>query len=266
MSLQINFNGKVALVTGSTSGIGKATAIVLAKAGAYVFITGRNEERGKAVLKEITSNGGKAELILADLIDFSTHKKLIDQIISKAGGLDILVNNSGIFPGSTFQTTSVEELDKTHKANVDAPMSITKYALQYLKERKGNIINLSSVFGYSSAIGMFGYSLSKSANLAFTYNLALELAPYGVRVNAVSPGVTETEGVLQAFPSNLIKSLREKGVPMGRNAEPEEIANGIAFLASDLASFITGVNLPIDGGNSIVNPLHFVLKGDFNPA
>jgi len=160
-----------------------------------------------------------------------------------------------------LKKSGLKDIDSVNDVNVRAPISITQLALPYLKKTKGNIINMASVLGSTFVLGQMGYNLSKAANIAFTSNLALELAPFGIRVNAVSPGTILTEGLKDTFGES-VKIFAQKSLPLGRIGQPEYIARAVTFLASDFASFITGANIPVDGGSLLVNPLVFVSSPD----
>ncbi len=241
--------GKVAIITGTTSGIGRATAVLFAKEGAQVVAAGRRENLGKELVDEIKGNGGKAVFVKTDVTINADLKKLVKTAIDLHGRIDILVNNAGI--GRVFNFIEMDEardFDDVFNTNVKSYFMLSKEVLPYMLERKkGSIVNLGSV---ASEVGIpmhVSYCASKGAVRQFTRSLAVELAKTGVRVNAVLPGAT-LSGMSQAGGDfeEMIKAVQ----PMGRIASPEEIAPAILFLASDEASFCTGTLLTIDGGDT----------------
>ena len=246
--------GKVALVTGATSGIGRATAVKLANDGAQVAIVGRRDTRLQEAAQAI---GSTAEVLAvhADLATDAGVARAIDETVARFGGLDILVNAAGILVAGTLENTSLAAWDQTMNVNLRAVVHLMKLALPHLVERRGNIVNVSSVTGLRSFPGVLAYSVSKAAIDQLTHCTALELAGKGVRVNAVNPGVVVTEAHRSGGMSdeNYAKFLEHSKTthPLGRVAQPEEIAELIAFLASDRASWITGATYAIDGGRSL---------------
>jgi len=262
MSVSLNFREKVVLVTGSTSGIGEAAAKLFAKAGALVFIHGRSAERANKIVQAIREEGGKAEPAIGDLSEASVPKKIIDEVINKADRLDILINNAGIASNDTFESVKLEEYDQVINVNVRSAIALTQLALPHLKQSKGTIVNLSSILSSLGVTGLWSYEMSKSAIAAFTTSLALELAPFGIRVNAISPGVVVTE--MTSSQMTTFEKYAKAVHPLGRLGQPEDIGNAILFLASDLASWITGVNLLVDGGNSLKNVLQIAFSGELS--
>lgn len=240
-----------ALVTGGTSGIGRAVADKLAELGVHVLVVGRNAERGKKTIAEIRAAGGRADFIAADLRDASSAR----QVASKAaelgdGHVDILINNAGIYPfGPTHETTE-ESFDKVYSLNVKVPFFlVAALAPAMAKRGKGAIVNLSTMVADYGAPGMSLYGSSKAAINLLTKEWAAEYGRSGVRVNAVSPGPTRTEGT-DAMGEGLERLATE--APAGRVATPDEIAEAIVFLATDRSSFIQGAKLAVDGGRTAV--------------
>jgi NAD(P)-dependent dehydrogenase (short-subunit alcohol dehydrogenase family) len=245
----LNLFGKRALVTGATSGIGKATAMALAAAGATVAVSGRDKDKGRAVVEAILADGGSAVFAAADLIDAESALDLAACAVdSLRGGIDILVNNAGT--SSFGPTTSHDEatFDTIYTLNVKAPYFLVAALAPAMAERgAGAIVNFSTMVAQFGLNGMALYGSSKAALELLTKAWAAEFGPLGVRVNAVSPGPTRTEGT-----ARMGEGLDELAsfAPAGRPASREEIASAIVYLASDEASFIHGVVLAVDGGRT----------------
>src|SRR5579862_5295514 len=244
-------NTSTALVTGGTSGIGLATARKLAQLGIYVLVVGRNAERGKKAVAEIRAAGGNTDFIPSDLRDAASAHEVAKWAIELGNGqLDILINNAGIFPfGPTHEMTE-EQFDRVFSTNVKAPYFLVAELAPLMARRgKGAIINISTMVAEYGAPGMSLYGSSKAAINLLTKTWAAEYGPKGVRVNAVSPGPTRTEGT-DAMGEGLEQLAAQ--APAGRPATAEEIAEAIVFLATDRASFIYGVKLAVDGGRTAV--------------
>jgi len=244
-------NTATALITGGTSGIGRAAANKLAQLGIHVLVVGRNAERGEKTVDEIRAAGGKADFISADLQDAASARTVAKKAIGLGSGhVDILVNNAGIYPfGPTHEMTE-EQFDRVFSINVKAPyFLVAELAPLMAKKGKGAIVNLSTMVADYGAPGMSLYGSSKSAINLLTKTWAAEYGPHGVRVNAVSPGPTLTEGT-QAMGEGL-EQLAAQG-PAGRPATADEIAEAIVFLATERASFINGAKLAVDGGRTAI--------------
>src|SRR5579864_3528209 len=244
-------NSLTALVTGGTSGIGRATANKLGQLGIHVIVVGRNEERGGKAVAEIRSAGGKADFIASDLRDATSAREVARRAVELASGhVDILVNSAGIFPfGPTHETTE-EVFDSVYSLNVKAPyFLVAELAPLMAKRGKGAIVNVSTMVADYGASGMALYGSSKAAINLLTKAWAAEYVPSGVRVNAVSPGPTRTEGT-DAMGEALDQLAAQ--APAGRPAAPGEIAEAIVFLATDRSSFIHGAKLPVDGGRTAI--------------
>ncbi|RSM77358.1 short-chain dehydrogenase [Kibdelosporangium aridum] len=243
-------SGKTALVTGATSGIGKAIAVTLAGRGAKVVVSGRDEKRGEQVVAAIRDMGGQAVFVGSDLHDAATARSLAARATQAAGHIDILVNNAGIYPfGPTSQTTE-DDFDDVFTLNVKAPyFLVAELAPEMAKRGDGAIINISTMVAEFGADGMSLYGSSKAALVLLTKSWAAEYGPSGVRVNAVSPGPTRTEGT--AGMGDALDQLAAAG-PAGRPGSVDEIAEAVAFLASDRSSFVHGALLPVDGGRIAV--------------
>ena len=244
----MEFEGKVAIVTGATSGIGMATAQRFAEQGGRVAAVGRKKD----VLAKIETQ--RIKTYAADLLDERETAGLVQNVMKDFGGIDVLVNAAGIIANGSVENTTLADYDLMMNINVRSVFQLTQLALPSIIERKGNIVNVSSVTGLRAFPGVFAYCISKAAVDQLTRCAALELAPKGVRVNAVNPGVVRTnlhrnagmnEDAYAAF------AERSKTThPLGRIGEAEEIADLILFLASSKAGWITGVTYSIDGGRA----------------
>ena len=249
------FEGKVALVTGTTSGIGKATAVRFAREGAKVAVTARREEKLKELVLEIEGAGGSAFAVPGDLTSASDRKRLVDETLAQYESLDILVNAAGIIAFGTIEDTSLEVWQKMFDINVVSVFHLMQLALPHIIPRKGNIVNVSSVNGIRSFPGVLAYNSSKSALDQLTRCSALELASRGVRVNNVNPGVVVTELHRQAgLDEEKYAAFLERSKtthPLGRVGKVEDLAALITFLASDEAGWITGDTVNVDGGRHL---------------
>jgi len=241
---------QVVLITGALTGIGRATAVAFAKAGADVVISGRHTDEGQKLAAELLTLGAKAEFVQADVRRENDIQKLVDHTVSRFGRLDAAVNNAGTEgkPGPLTDQTA-ESYAATFDTNVLGTLLSMKHELRVmLPQSHGSIINVSSTYGRSGAPGAALYVGSKHAVEGFTKAAALEFAETGIRINVVAPGPIET-GMLNRFtgtPKNKADLISR--VPMKRIGQPEEVAAAILFLASDKASFITGASVAADGG------------------
>ena len=246
-----SLTGSTALVTGGNSGIGRATALVLARRGAHVVLSGRDAERGEKVAAEIRAEGGTADFAQSNLSDEASARQLARQAAELGGGhVDILVNNAGVFPfGPTHEATE-DDFDNVFGVNVKVPFFLVAEVAPAMAERgHGVIINVSTMVAEFGMADMALYGSSKAALVLLTKSWAAEYGPAGVRVNTVSPGPTRTEGT--AGMGEALDQLAA-AAPSGRPALPEEIASAIVYLASDEASFVQGALLPVDGGRIAV--------------
>uniref|UniRef100_A0A6B2EIC2 Putative tropinone reductase 2 n=1 Tax=Phlebotomus kandelakii TaxID=1109342 RepID=A0A6B2EIC2_9DIPT len=254
------FEGKVVLITGASSGIGFGTAELFSREGAKLAISGRNEERLRETLGKCKApTSGRSHVIIkGDVTNEEDAKKIINNTIAHFGQLDVLVNNAGILESGSIEETSLEQYDKIMNTNVRSLYHLTMLAVPHLIKTKGNIVNVSSVAGTRSFPNVLAYCMSKSAVDQFTKCTALDLAPKQVRVNAVNPGVIVTDIHKRAgMDDKAYAEFLEKGKAthaLGRVGTVDEVAEGIVFLASDRASFITGANLPICGGRHVMCP------------
>jgi len=247
-------SGKVAIVTGASSGIGRATALKFAAEGASVALVARSAEVLDELAKEIRAAGGEAEPIAADVTHEAEIERVVDETVAAYGGIDVLVNAAGIIAFGTVETTGLEEWDYMMNVNVRAPFYLIQRALPHLIERQGNVVNVSSVTGIRSFPGVLAYCASKAAVDQLTSCVALEVARHGVRVNAVNPGVVVTDlhragGMEEEQYADFLEHSKTTH-PLGRVGQPEEVADLILFLASPRAGWITGISCPIDGGRA----------------
>jgi NAD(P)-dependent dehydrogenase (short-subunit alcohol dehydrogenase family) len=248
------FASKIVLITGATSGIGKATVKRFAEAGASIAAVGRNETALSALKEEIEGLGAQLLAIRADVSDEAEAGGAVNQTIEHFSGIDVLVNAAGHISSGTIETTSVEAWDAMLDINLRAVFTLMQKALPAILERRGNIVNVSSVTGLRSFPGVLAYCVSKAGLDQLTRCAALELAAKGVRVNAVNPGVVVTEihkrgGMTEEQYEAFLEHSRGTH-PLGRVGEAREIAELIFFLASDRASWITGATYSIDGGRA----------------
>jgi len=241
---------KVILITGALTGIGRATAIAFARVGAHVFVCGRHDDAGNALVTELRAVGAEAEYIRADVRHEDDVRGLVDRTVKRFGRLDVAVNNAGTEgkPGPVTEQTA-ESYASTFDTNVLGTLLSLKHELRVmLPQRQGSIVNVSSTFGRAGGPGASVYVASKHAVEGLTKAAALEVAGSGVRVNVVAPGPIET-GMLNRFTGDEEKKAAlVSRVPLKRAGLPEEIAQTIVFLASEKASFITGVSIAVDGG------------------
>ena len=248
-----NFAGKVAIVTGGTSGIGLKTAITLLQSGASVAIIGRQEEKGQAVLKELGMYGSKVCFIQGDISKTQDCQSVINQVVDKFSRLDIVINSAGIYMEKAISDVEEDEFDYMMNINIKGTYFMCKYALPYLRQTGGGaIVNISSDAGINGNCLCTTYCASKGAVTTFTKALALETIHYGIRVNCVCPGDVDTPMLQEQLTGidNPEEYLRDMAslYPIGRIAQPQEIANVICFLASDEASFVNGAVWTVDGG------------------
>jgi NAD(P)-dependent dehydrogenase (short-subunit alcohol dehydrogenase family) len=242
----MSFEGKTVLVTGSTSGIGRAAAEQFGNAGAQVIVTGRDQARGQEVVDTIESGGGQARFIAADLAAPGGAQ----QLAQAAGPVDVLVNNAGIFPFGASHEIAIGDVEAVLDFNVVAPFTLVAALVPGMVERgTGAIVNVSTMVASFGLAGMSAYGASKAALELLTKAWAAEYGPAGVRVNAVAPGPTRTPGTEPM--GDGIDQLAAT-LPLGRAADTSEIASTIVFLASNEASFVNGAILPVDGGRVAV--------------
>jgi NAD(P)-dependent dehydrogenase (short-subunit alcohol dehydrogenase family) len=256
MSGQRRFEHKVAIVTGASSGIGRACALALGAEGASLVVVGRRRERLADTLSRIESLGSRAAAVEGDVRDERTGADAVRTAVERFGGLDALVNAAGVIGAGSIQDTPAAEWDRQMDANLRSVYLITRAATPELVKRRGAIVNLSSVAGLRPYANLAAYCVSKAGLDQLTRCAALELAPHGVRVNAVNPGVvvTELHTVTNAVPDYAGFLERSKTThPIGRVGRPEEVADVVLFLLADSAGWITGVTWSVDGGRALAS-------------
>ena len=252
--MQKDLEGKVALITGATSGIGRATAKRFAEAGARVAAVGRDEQALASLVKELEEAGAPSLAIRADVTRDEDAGRAVAEAVERFGHLDVLVNAAGHISNGTIENTSAQDWDAMMNVNLRAVFQLMQQAVPALSETRGNIVNVSSVTGLRAFPGVLAYCVSKAGLDQLTRCAALELASKGVRVNAVNPGVVITEihkrgGMSEADYAAFLERSKTTH-PLGRVGEAREVAELILFLASERASWITGATYSIDGGRA----------------
>lgn len=250
------FKGKRVLVTGTASGIGKASAVRLAEEGAHVVCTDINEEGLNATIEEIKAAGGKADAIPADISQWDAVEALVEKAVEiLGGGLDILVNVAGMGGFVRTETEDPERFDKLLSINLYGPFYTVRASIKYLLESKGNVVNVASIAGVAAHPYAAAYCASKGGLVMMTKALAMEYAAQGVRFNAICPGGIKTPMLKVFDPSSVPDANMQLFMRMmmlnGRFADPSEIAGTVAYIASDEASFMTGSVVLNDGGSTL---------------
>ncbi len=245
----MNLEGKKALVTGSSRGIGRVIALALAKAGADVavnYIAG-NEEDADEVAKAIKAMGRKALVVQANVSSYSDSESMLEKVVQEFGRVDILINNAGITRDSLLIRMKEEDWDAVLATNLKGVYNCTKAAIKYMmKQRSGRIVSISSVVGIIGNAGQANYAAAKAGILGFTKAVAKEVASRGITVNAVAPGFIKTD-MTRVLPEKVVESMIAT-IPQNRLGEPEDIAKAVLFFVSDDADYITGQTLHVDGG------------------
>ena len=240
-------DGKVALITGATRGIGKGIAEVFAKEGAYVAFTyAGSVDKAKALEEEL----GKITTVKSyqsDASDYDAAQKLVADVMEEFGKIDILINNAGITRDNLMLRMSKEDWDTIIKVNLDSVFNLTKAVIKpMMKAKSGSIINMTSVVGIKGNAGQANYAASKAGVIGFSKSIALELGSRNIRCNAIAPGFIETE-MTAALDEKTVQGWRDS-IPLKRGGQPEDVANACVFLGSDMSSYITGQVLSVDGG------------------
>jgi NAD(P)-dependent dehydrogenase (short-subunit alcohol dehydrogenase family) len=250
----MRFEGKVALITGGTSGIGEATAILFADEGAAVAVVGRDEGRGRAIEERIRSSGGQAIFVRADVRDANDCRGAVDATVEAFGRLDVLFNNAGVYVENDTIGCSEDEWDAQVDTSLKGTFLMSKFALPHMiAQGSGSIVNCSSGWGLEGGQKAVAYCAAKGGMVVMTKAMALDHGPQGIRVNAVCPGDTDTpmeheDAANKGMTWDEYVHWATDGRPIPRMAAPEEVARAVLFLASDEASFITGAAIPVDGG------------------
>lgn len=240
--------GKTALVTGASRGIGRAIALELAEKGAYVIVNYNGSgEAAREVVRTIEASGGQAEACQCNVADYAACERLIGDVMASRGSIDILVNNAGITRDNLLMRMSEEDFDAVVSTNLKGAFHTMRLVSRHmLKQKRGRIINMASVVGVAGNAGQVNYAASKAGVIGMTKSAAKELASRGITVNAVAPGFIETD-----MTGKLSEKVREQAaaqIPMGGFGRPEDVAKAVGFLASDEAGYITGQVLHVDGG------------------
>jgi 3-oxoacyl-[acyl-carrier protein] reductase len=239
---------KTALITGATRGIGKGIAETYAKHGANVAFTYSSSVEAAQILeKELASYGVKAKGYQSNAAEFDAAQELAAEVLKEFGSIDVLINNAGITKDNLLMRISEEDFDKVIEVNLKSVFNLTKAVIRpMMKQRGGSIINMSSVVGVQGNAGQTNYAASKAGMLGFTKSVALELGSRNVRCNAIAPGFIETE-MTATLDEKVVDGWRQS-IPLKRGGQPEDIANACVFLGSDMAAYITGQTLNVDGG------------------
>ncbi|OIQ22463.1 MAG: 3-oxoacyl-[acyl-carrier-protein] reductase [Flavobacterium sp. MedPE-SWcel] len=240
--------GKTAIITGASRGIGRGVAQVFAKQGANVAFTySSSAEAAKTLEDELNAMGIKAKGYKSNAADFNEAQKLVDDVTADFGALDILINNAGITKDNLLMRISEEDFDRVIEVNLKSVFNMTKAVQRtMLKQRHGSIINMSSVVGVKGNAGQTNYAASKAGVIGFTKSVALELGSRNIRCNAIAPGFIETE-MTEKLGAEVVKGWTEN-IPLKRGGSPEDVANACVFLGSDMSAYVTGQTLNVDGG------------------
>ncbi|MDD2227301.1 MAG: 3-oxoacyl-[acyl-carrier-protein] reductase [Clostridia bacterium] len=244
----MDLKGKVAIVTGGSTGIGRQICLTLASKGASIVINyNSGVEKAEKLANEIRNQNGQAEYIQASVDSYEESEKLIKFAIEKFSKLDILVNNAGVVADALMLRMSEEDFDKVIKVNLKGTWNCCKHAVKYMmKQRSGKIVNIASVVGIIGNAGQTNYAASKAGIIALTKSIAREVSKRGINVNAVAPGFIKTK-MTESLNEQVIEEYI-KSIPIPRLGEPQDVANLVAFLTSDLSNYITGQVINVDGG------------------
>lgn len=240
--------GKTAIITGGSRGIGKGIALVFAQHGANIaFSYSSSVESAKSLEKELSIHGVKIQSYQSNAADYNESQDLVENVLTDFGSIDILVNNAGITKDNLLMRMGEEDFDKVIEVNLKSVFNMTKAVQRtMLKQRKGSIINMSSVVGVKGNAGQSNYAASKAGIIGFSKSIALELGSRNIRSNVIAPGFIETE--MTAKLDEKTVDIWRNSIPLKRGGSPEDVANACVFLASDLSAYITGQILNVDGG------------------
>ncbi len=242
--------GRKAIVTGASRGIGKGIAIKFAKEGAFVGINFHESKEKAEETLEIVNKYSEGMLLKGDVCAQDDAKRIVCEFYERYQGIDILVNNAGIYNRNNLESTSIDDYDRTMEVNVRGPFILSKFCLPYLKESDhGKIIIISSQLAFKGSTHGTAYVTSKAALIGLTRALALELGPEGITVNAIAPGTIDTD-IISSY-SEEKKEIRAANIPIGRIGTPEDIANAALYLASDMGSYVTGEIIGVNGGSAL---------------
>lgn len=246
----MKLEGKKAIVTGGSRGIGKAIALMYAKEGADVLVNYHsNDAAARETCAQIEALGRKAVAVAADVANYNSAQNMVEECVKQLGGVDIVVNNAGVSKPSMLLKMTEEDWDSIIDIHLKAAFNTTQAAGRHMKEQKsGKIINVISTAGIFGTVGQINYASAKAGIIGFTKSASRELGRYGINVNVICPGITKTEMTGKLQTDEKLKKIYEGRIQLGRFAEPEEIAPAFVFLASDDASYITGQVLGVDGG------------------
>ncbi len=241
-------DNKTAIITGATRGIGKGIAEIFAKQGANIAFTySSSVDAANTLEKELTAYGIKAKGYQSNAADFDAAQKLAAAVLEEFGSIDVLVNNAGITKDNLLMRISEDDFDKVIEINLKSVFNLTKAVIRpMMKQRKGSIINMSSIVGLKGNAGQANYAASKAGIIGFSKSVALELGSRNIRSNVIAPGFIETE-MTAKLDEETVKEWRS-AIPLKRGGTPEDIANACVFLASDMSAYITGQTLSVDGG------------------
>jgi 3-oxoacyl-[acyl-carrier protein] reductase len=243
----LELQGKVALVTGAAQGIGRTVALLLAQNGADIVVSDINLEKAEQTAKEIEALGRRAMAIKADVANANDVERMVETILGKFGQIDILVNNAGIARDKLILRMTEEDWDAVLNVNLKGTFNCTKAVIRHMsKQRKGKVVNIASVVGEMGNVGQANYAASKAGVIGFTKTIAREFAQRGINVNAIAPGYIETP-MTDSLPEKVKEELRRM-IPMERLGRPEDVAQAVLFLVSEVSSYITGQVLNVNGG------------------